>query len=276
MSLSIGELPCFDGQQYKQWVDKFTLIMMMLNYLPVLDRTLTAPVTTHTEPTIPVGATATAAPTTAQWAQYNAELGQFERQNKLQDKFDDMNGKAKGALNQSLSPGIWEQVKAMTAATAWTWLRTTFARQQFVEILEDYKILTAFKVDLSDPNPQIAKFRHHYTRISHYTPAATTAIPNPPPVSQISESIAALTLLSALPLSPDPSQDSIYQRMMETFTETYTVPNMTLGTLTDAIRNTWAQRFGHLPESQHPRRGTFYLKKGDKAPKKALTVTAQK
>ena len=76
---------------------------MMLNYLPVLDGTLTAPATAHVEPVIPVGTpavgtTTTVAPTSAQWSQYNAELGQFKQQTKLQDKFDDMNNKAKGSL----------------------------------------------------------------------------------------------------------------------------------------------------------------------------------
>jgi hypothetical protein len=135
-----------------------------------------------------------------------------------------MNNKAKGSLRQSLQLGIWEQVKDMTAADIWTWLHTNFARQQFVEILEDFRILTAFKIDLSDPNPQTNKFCYHYTRISHYTPAITQANPNPQPVQQVTESIATLILLSALLLSPDPTQDSIYQRMMESYTEQHPVP----------------------------------------------------
>jgi hypothetical protein len=64
--------------------------------------------------------------------------------------------------------------------------------------------------------------------------------------------------------------------MMESYTEQHPVPAMTLDSLIEAIRNTWAQCFGHLPENQRPKRGLFYLKKGDKNPKKVFTATAQK
>ena len=91
---------------------------------------------------------------------YNAQLGQFERYTKALEKYNKRHGEALGVLNQSLDSGIWEQVKEMTPAQAWTWLRTTYATQQFVEVFEDFKILTSFKIDLSDPNIQIAKFRY--------------------------------------------------------------------------------------------------------------------
>jgi hypothetical protein len=128
----------------------------------------------------------------------------------------------------------------MTSAQAWAWLCTTYATQQFVEVLEDFKILTSFKINLSDTNPQLAKFCFHYTRIpiASAVPASTTVPVAIPPTPFVSESMAALILLSALPLSSDPTQDSVYQRMMEDYTATFTVPNMNLDTLTNSIHNT--------------------------------------
>jgi hypothetical protein len=76
--------------------------------------------------------------------------------------------------------------------------------------------------------------------------------------------MAALILLSALPLSSDPTQHSIYQHMMEDYTASFTVPNMTLDSLTDAICNTWGLHFGHLTDVQKPKKGTFYIPKRDK------------
>jgi len=135
-----------------------------------------------------------------------------------------------------------------------------------VEVLDDFKRLITFKIDLSDPNPQLATFRFHYTRI----PAAPAVPPSTTTTPFVSQSMAALILLSALPLSSDPLQDSVYQRMMEDYTAAHTVPNMDLDTLTESIRNTWASRFGHLPETQKPKKGTFYIPKKDKAPPKKL------
>jgi hypothetical protein len=154
----------------------------------------------------------------------------------------------------------------MEPAAAWSWLCTNYATQQFVEVLEDLKILTSFKIDLSDPNPQLAKYCFHYTHIPIIpeVPVSTTNTVIVPATPFISQSMASLILLSTLPLSSDPSQDSVYQCTLEDYTTSFAVPNMTLDNLMDTIHTTWASCFGHLTEVQKPKRGTFYIPKGIK------------
>jgi len=283
MSLDVKSYPRFNGRQYKKWVDQMTPLLGIVDLLDILQGTLVAPAVAIQEPTIPtgtpaVGTTTAVPPTSQKWSLYNAQLGQFDRYTKAVEKYQKRRGEALGVLNQSLDLGIWEQVKELEPAAIWQWLRTTFVTQQFVEVLEDFKILTTFKIDLSDPNPQMFKYRFHYTRIP-IAPAVPVGPNVPvaiPPTPFVSQSMAALILLATLPLSSDPSQDSVYQRMMEDYTATFTVPNMTLDTLTEAIRNTWASRFGHLSESQKPKKGDFYLLKKDKSPKKQNANVAQK
>src|SRR6266700_4760131 len=50
--------------------------------------------------------------------------------------------------------------------------------------------------------------------------------------------------------------------MHEDTVRTTTVKSLTLVSIQDAIRSTWAARFGHLPLKDQPKRGTFYLSKG--------------
>jgi len=124
----------------------------------ILEGTLVAPAAAIAEPTIPTGTPATGtaaavAPTSQDWSLYNAQLGQFDRYTKALEKYAKRRGEALGVLNQSLDYGIWEQVKDMTPAQAWTWLCTTYATQQFVEVLEDFKILTRFRIDPHDLVP---------------------------------------------------------------------------------------------------------------------------
>jgi len=282
MSLSIDSLPKFDGRHYKKWADNMDSVLMMMDIKAVVTGTLRAPITGLSEPAIPTGTPATTAggqptpPTSGEWSQYNALLAQFERQNKAQKEFDEKNLRAMGVLSKTLITGIWEQVRLMTTAKAWTWLETSYSRQQFVEILEDFKVLINFKIDLSDPNPQIAKFRFHYSRLPQ-TPADATA--NPPTVTTpiVSQSMACLILLSALPLAIDPTQEGVYQSTLEEYIAAHPVHMMTLDTLTEALRTRWAARFGHLPDSQKPRKGTFYITKEKKSgkPKKEHVQSAQ-
>ena len=239
-------------------------LLNIVDLMPILEGTLVAPTVTIPEPPIPTGTPATGTtpampPTSDDWSMYNAQLKRFERFEKATEKYLKRRGEAHGVLNQSLDLGIWEQVKSMDPATAWTWLRTTFSTQQFVEILEDFKILTAFKFDLSDPAIQLPRFRFHYTRIPVIP--AVAGPPAIPAIPYVSDSMAALILLSALPQSSDPAQDSVYTRMMEEYTSSHSVPNMTLDTLDAAIRHTWASRFGGILEKDRPKKGTFYLTK---------------
>jgi len=269
MLLSVSDLPKFNGHHYKQWVDKMAPVMMLLDIKAVLEGTLIPPsAITVTEPQIPVVVGSTV-PTLTDWVQYNALLLQYNSQynwhRKAQKDYNKKNLKALGVLNICLSTGIWNQVKDMTAANAWTWLHTSYARIQFIKVLEDFRILTTFKLDLSDPNPQIARFYLHYTRLPEQTPTIPVGQPAATPVPIVSQSMACLILLSSLPCAMDPAQqESVYQRTMEDYTSNNPISNMTLNSLTNHIRTTWAARFGHLPDSQKPRKGTFYINKGDK------------
>jgi len=175
--------------------------------------------------------------------------------------------------------------ESRTATEIWDWLRTTFATLQFIEVLDDFEVLKTFKLDLSDPTPQIAKYCSHYSCLPMKrtplvpTPATGAAAP-PPPTSEsiVSQSMAALILISSLPLNADPAQQSIYQSMVQEYTAAHPVEDMDLDSLSDSIHNTWAACFGNLPDSQKPHKGTFYLKKGEKPapPKKQHIQVAQK
>ena len=199
MSLDVKSYPRFNGRHYKKWVDQMIPLLGIVDLRDILEGKLVAPAVVIAEPTIPVGSaaagsTAAAGPSSQDWSLYNAQLGQFDRYTKALEKYQRRHGEALGVLNQSLDNGIWEQVKDMSPAAAWEWLRTTYATQQFVEVLEDFKILTSYKIDLSDPNPQLAKFRFHYTRIP-LTPEVPVSSTNPmaiPATPFISQSMAAL------------------------------------------------------------------------------------
>jgi len=88
--------------------------------------------------------------------------------------------------------------------------------------------------------------------------------------SVVAEPTACLQLLASLPLNADPNQQSIYQNMVQEYTTSQTVGEMTLATLVEAIHQTWYARFGNVSPKSRPKAGTFYLQKGDKsfAPKK--------
>jgi hypothetical protein len=105
-------------------------------------------------------------------------------------KYDDQNIKTLGVLHICLSTGIWDQVKKKSAAKTWAWLCAQYSVQQFVKILEDFKSLINFKLDLSDPDPQIADFQSYYSRLSKNVPI-------------INQSIACFILILALSLFSD-------------------------------------------------------------------------
>jgi len=87
---------------------------------------------------------------------------------------------------------------------------------------------------------------------------------------KISQSIATLLLISALPLNADPAQQSIYQSMVKAYTQAHTIDKTDLDSLTEAIHTTWAARFRNIPKSKRPKCNTFYLDKP--APSKKQNV----
>jgi hypothetical protein len=279
ISISPSELPKFDGTRYRVWVDKISPLFSIMGVLDLLTRRIVAPPTAFTRPVIPVGLSTTtagvttvAAPTSDQWSLYNAQLEQFKDQDRQQKDFDDRAQRALGYLNICLSFGIWERIKGMSAPDAWDHLRTTYAARQFVEIMEDFGLLTSFRLDLSDPVPQVEQFMLYYSRLPTETPAATTAALAPLPIPIVSISIACMLLIKALPISKDPTHEGVYQRMIEEYHTSHPVHMMTFDSLFNAIRTTWASRFGSLSQKDRPSKGDFYIQKKSQTKKALVTV----
>ena len=288
LSFSASDLPKFDGRNYKVWLEKVTPYLMMANLIGVLDGTFVAPSPiAETKPDLPTS-TGDAPATATEWSRYGVLIGQYNLQmdkySKAKKEFDDQDLKAKGVLNMCLTPGIWDQIKKKSAAEAWTWLRAQYSICQFVETLEDFKFLITFKLDLSDPNPQLAEFQSHYSRLPEEKPEATEGQLAPASVPVVSQSMACLILISALPLAANPTQESVYQCTIEDFTakkvgDTTTpklVSSFLLDTLCSRIRDTWAARFNSIPEHLRPRKGTFYIQQNDKRLAPLKKTQAQK
>jgi len=85
--------------------------------------------------------------------------------------------------------------EARNAAEVWDWLKTTFATLQFIEVLNDFEFLKTFKLDLSNPIPQITKYRFHFSCLPmKRTPAPTTTTQPagaPAPTTSTPESIVS-------------------------------------------------------------------------------------
>ena len=169
-TISTDKLPRFNGTHYKKWVDDFMPHAMMLDIVKVLKGHLVAPAPfTATKPVLPAPAADGSAPSTDVLTYFNTRLADWVADRdwtaKQQKEYDEKNTRAMGTLNHCLSFGIYEQIKDKHAADAWTWLRTSYAALQFVEVLEDFKFLNTFRLDLSDPTQQLNSFRFHYSRL---------------------------------------------------------------------------------------------------------------
>ena len=191
LSFSASDLSKFDGQNYKVWLEKVTSYLMMANFIGVLDDTFVTPSSiTETKLDFPTS-TGDAPSTVTKWSRYGILIGQYNLQmdkySKAKKEFDDQDFKAKRVLNMCFTSGIWDQLKKKSAMEAWTWLHAQYSICQFVKTLEDFKFLITFKLDLSDPNPQLTDLD------------ATKGQPDPALVPVISQSMACLILISALP-----------------------------------------------------------------------------
>jgi len=80
------------------------------------------------------------------------------------------------------------------------------------------------------------------------------------PAHMISGSLAAIILISNLPTTNSVGQESIYQRLVETMFKDKTATTFDLAKTIDSVHDVWAARFGGLPPSQQPRKGTTYDK----------------
>ena len=200
------EIPCFNGCNYKQWADKMNGIWLITKGADVINGTLTTPTTgPPSEPTQPDQATATS----TQWVGYQAlmtrYLGRLDAHKKTEAAYKDANSSARGILSLALDIGIWDQVKDKSAHEAWTWIKEKYAKEQFIKILDNFRFLKDTKIDLSNPNPQLAAFMHHYQRL-----------PIEGSTHVVSKSMASLILLSNLPLATGSvGSTSLYQRMLE-------------------------------------------------------------
>ena len=72
--------------------------------------------------------------------------------------------------------------------------------------------------------------------------------------------MAALILLSNLPLTTNPGQESVYQRLLEINFKEETATVLDLESIMTSIREVWAARFGGFHQSQQPRKGDLYDK----------------
>jgi len=109
------------------------------------------------------------------------------------------------------------------------------------------------RFDLSDPNPQLATFMHHFQAL---------------PDKFVSPAMACLILLSNLPLTTNPGQESVYQRMLENTFTGWTPESLTPDEVCTQIRDVWGARFGGFHPSQQPCKGATYDK--GKAPANKL------
>ena len=216
------------------------------------------------------------AATGAEWTAYNARFNTWDSKYKSWKKQDteyaNDNAKAKGIFSLALAIGIWDQVKEKTANEIWEWLKTNYGKEAFIEVLEDFRYIRDLKIDLSDPNPQLANFMHHYQRLPMQAATNPQGTISTAKARAVSESMACLILLSNLPLATaNIGQTSIYQAMIEDYTRQNVVNSFKLSDVTEQIRTTWAARFGSLPTREQPKKGTFYVSdpkgKGPAVPK---------
>ena len=191
------------------------------------------------------------------WTQYQAEMmgyshlvGEYNR--KLLS-WTDANSQAMGILNQALDIRIWDQIKEKTAKELWDWLKTKYAKQSHLEVLEHFHFLKDQKFDLSDPNPQLATFMHHFQAR---------------PDKFVSPAMACLILLSNLPLTTNPGQESVYQHMLENIFAGWTPESLTPDEVCTQIHDVWGACFGGFHPLQQPHKGATYDK--GKAPANKL------
>jgi len=186
---------------------------------------------------------------------YNTQLADF---NHKLSAWTDGNSQAMGIFNQALDIGIWDQVKDKTTALTWEWLGDHYAKSSIMELLEHFQYIKDYWFDLSDPNPQLAQWMHHYRSI---------------PKHMISGCLAAIILISNLPTTNSVGQESIYQHLVETMFKDETATTFDLTKTVDSVHDVWAACFGSLPPSQQPCKGTTYDK--EKAPANKLQQKQQ-
>jgi len=255
-SLSVSDIPRFNGRNFQGWVEKMIGVFMMAKVYNVVNGTTTKPADTEVPvaPTEPPEIAATADSTVAlrsqaMWQQYNIRMSKYHHlvteYNRQNANWNNANSQAMGIFNQALDIGIWDQIKDKTAKESWEWLKNKYAKQSHLKVLEHFRFMKDQRFDLSDPNPQIAAFMHHFQAL---------------PDGFVSPAMACLILLSNLPLTTNPGQESVYQCMLETTFAGWTPESLTPDKVTTQIRDVWGACFGGFHPSQQPRKGATYDK----------------
>jgi len=253
-TLSISDIPRFNGRNFQGWSEKMIGIFMMAKVYNIVNGTTTKPADMEapvapTEPaeiTVTVDSTA-ALRSSAMWSQYNIRMSSYHhlttKHNWKIANWNDANSQAMGILNRALDIGIWDQIKDKTAKRSWDWLKEKYAKQSHLELMEHFCFIKDQKIDLSNPNPQLTLFMHHYQAILD---------------AMISPQMATIILLSNLPLTTNPGQESVYQRLLESNFREETIASMDLTGIIQQICDVWAARFGGFHQSQQPRKGATY------------------
>ncbi|KIJ89402.1 hypothetical protein K443DRAFT_16166 [Laccaria amethystina LaAM-08-1] len=210
-SLNVSDIPRFNGSNFQGWSEKMIGIFMMAKVYSVVNGESTLPANNSrpTAPAEPITIDNTTAGAdlnrlNAMWTQYQVRMTNY---NHLLAKY-----------NRKI--GIWDQVKEKNSKETWDWLKDKYAKHSFMEILEHFRYIKDQKIDLSDPNPQLATFMHHYQAL---------------PPRMISVPMAAVILLSNLLLTTNPGQESVYQRLLESTLKDDVVITLSLADLMQSI-----------------------------------------
>ena len=230
-TLSISNMPRFNGRNFQGWSEKMIGVFMMAKVYEVVNGNTTAPAESElpATPAAPPSITANtavdiASRLNAMWTQYNVQIQAYnhllDSYNRRLSTWKDNNSQAMGILNRALDIGIWDQIKEKTTAKSWTWLKSKYAKHSHLELMEHFCFIKDQKIDLSNPNPQLAALMHHYQAI---------------PAKMISSSMACIILLSNLPMTTNPGQESVYQHLLEASFKEDTIASLTLEPLMESI-----------------------------------------
>ena len=263
-TLNVSDIPRFNGSNFQGWSEKMIGIMMMAKVYSVVSGETVKPAedTRPVAPTEPADISTAAdaagvARLNAMWTQYQVRMANYNHLltefNRKVSSWNDANSQAMGIFSRALQNGIWDQIKTFNSKQSWDWLKEKYAKKSHLETMEHFRFMKDQRIDLSDPNPQLAAFMHHYQALPVDNTGDT-------PVPMISSAMAALILLSNLPLTANPGQVSVYQTLLENTFQEENVRSLVLTDVMTAIRDVWAARFGGFNPNQQPRRGQIYDK----------------
>ena len=160
-SLSVYNIPCFNGKNFQGWSEKMISVFMIAKVYGIITRDTVKPADNQRpqEPSPPDAITAETDNATVTWLntlwiQYNVQLVSYNQQMNIYERkmssWNDSNSQATGIFNRALDIGIWDQVKAKTTKETWDWLKERYTKSSHLEIMEHFQFLKDQKIDLSD------------------------------------------------------------------------------------------------------------------------------